>query len=198
MSRREITAVTRRQLLRLAAAGVAATSTSGWIEALADEAATNPKRKRSCILLWMNGGPSQMDTFDLKPGHANGGPFKQIDSSVPGIKISEHLPKVAASMKDLGDHPVDEHQGRRPRPRHVLSEDGISASRAASSTRRSARSSRRSWSATTRTCRTSSASRRSGSSARPRTRRGSSGRDMLRSIVGDKGYNFGITSQSSG
>ena len=43
----------------------------------------------------MNGGPSQMDTFDLKPGHANGGPFKEIQTSAPGLKISEHLPKIA-------------------------------------------------------------------------------------------------------
>jgi hypothetical protein len=49
----------------------------------------------------MNGGPSQMDTFDLKPGHANGGPFKEIATSVPGIRISEHLPKVARNMQDL-------------------------------------------------------------------------------------------------
>ena len=43
----------------------------------------------------MNGGPAQMDTFDLKPGHENGGPFKEIATAVPGIKISEHLPKIA-------------------------------------------------------------------------------------------------------
>jgi hypothetical protein len=49
----------------------------------------------------MNGGPSQMDTFDLKPGHANGGPYKEIATSVPGIKISEHLPKIATHMKDM-------------------------------------------------------------------------------------------------
>ncbi len=59
-------------------------------------------RKRSCILLWMNGGPSQMDTFDLKPGHENGGTFKEIATSVPGIKISEHLPKVAAHARAPG------------------------------------------------------------------------------------------------
>ena len=68
---------------------------SGWLEVLAADAAKNPQRKRSCILLWMTGGPTQMDTFDLKPGHANGGPFKEIATSVPGIKISEHLPKIA-------------------------------------------------------------------------------------------------------
>jgi hypothetical protein len=49
----------------------------------------------------MNGGPSQMDTFDLKPGHENGGSFKEIETSVPGIKISEHLPKIAKHMNQM-------------------------------------------------------------------------------------------------
>jgi uncharacterized protein (DUF1501 family) len=48
-----------------------------------------------CIILWMNGGPSQMDTFDLKPGKDNGGPFKEIDTAVKGVRISEHLPRLA-------------------------------------------------------------------------------------------------------
>jgi uncharacterized protein (DUF1501 family) len=43
----------------------------------------------------MAGGPSQMDTFDLKPGHANGGPFQEIKTAAPGIRISEHLPGLA-------------------------------------------------------------------------------------------------------
>jgi hypothetical protein len=46
----------------------------------------------------MNGGPSQTDTFDLKPGHANGGPFKEIQTSAPGVRISEHLPGLAQQM----------------------------------------------------------------------------------------------------
>jgi hypothetical protein len=71
---------------------------SGWMESLAADAANHPQRRRSCILLWMNGGPSQMDTFDLKPGHANGGTFHEISTTVPGIRISEHLPKVARFM----------------------------------------------------------------------------------------------------
>jgi uncharacterized protein (DUF1501 family) len=87
--------VSRRDWIKLAASGVVGFSTSGWFGALADEAAKNPQRKRSCILLWMNGGPSQLDTFDLKPGTEHGGPFKEIDTNVPGIKISEHLPKIA-------------------------------------------------------------------------------------------------------
>jgi hypothetical protein len=87
--------LSRRDWLRLSAAGVIGYSMSGWLERLAADTATDPSRKRACILLWMNGGPSQMDTFDLKPGHANGGPYKPIATSVPGIQIGEHLPKIA-------------------------------------------------------------------------------------------------------
>jgi hypothetical protein len=93
--------VSRRDWLRLTAAGVAATSTSGWIETLAADAAAHPARRRACILLWMFGGPSQTDTFDLKPGHENGGPYKPIGTAVPGLWISEHLPKIAGQMKHL-------------------------------------------------------------------------------------------------
>jgi hypothetical protein len=92
---------TRRQWLRLAAAGVAARSASGWIETLAADAAAHPGRRRACILLWMYGGPSQLDTFDLKPGHENGGPYKPIATAAPGVYISEHLPKIAGQMKHL-------------------------------------------------------------------------------------------------
>jgi hypothetical protein len=91
----------RRDWLKLSAAGVVGCSLSGWLGALAESTAANPKRKRSCILLWMSGGPSQMDTFDLKPGTDNGGPYKEIETSVRGIKISEHLPKVAAHMDKM-------------------------------------------------------------------------------------------------
>jgi hypothetical protein len=87
--------LSRRDWLKLSSAGVVASSVSGWFENLANAAAANPKRKKSVILLWMNGGPSQTDTFDLKPRHVNGGPFKEIETSAPGLRISEHLPKIA-------------------------------------------------------------------------------------------------------
>jgi hypothetical protein len=91
----------RRDWLKVAATGVAGCSMSGWLQTLADEAATNPARKRSCILLWMAGGPSHMDTFDLKPGQDNGGLFKEIDTNVAGIKIGEHLPGLAKHADKL-------------------------------------------------------------------------------------------------
>src|SRR5712692_5280358 len=87
--------LSRRDWMKLSAAGVVSYSVSGWLKTLADDTATHPQRRRSCILLWMNGGPSQMDTFDLMPGHANGGPYKEIQTAAPGLKISEHLPKLA-------------------------------------------------------------------------------------------------------
>src|SRR5262245_59628426 len=90
---------TRREWVRLVAAG--GVCARGWLRSLAADTARHPQRRRSCILLWMGGGPSQMDTFDLKPGHANGGPFKEISTSIPGVRVSELLPGVARQMKHL-------------------------------------------------------------------------------------------------
>ena len=96
---------TRRDFLRLSAAGVGALSMSGWLKVLANHAAaasggaSPPARKhKSCILLWMDGGPSHKDTFDLKPDSKGAGEFKPIATSAPGVQISEHLPKVAKVM----------------------------------------------------------------------------------------------------
>src|SRR4051794_30228094 len=91
--------LSRRVWLKLCAAGVAAFSSSGWIETFAADAARDPRRKRAAILLWMSGGPSTIDLFDLKPGHPNGGPFKERQTSAPGLKICEHLPQIS----QLGD-----------------------------------------------------------------------------------------------
>src|SRR5438876_9571308 len=93
--------LSRREWFKLSTAGVLGYSMSGWLESMAADIAGDPQRRRSCILLWMNGGPSQMDTFDLKPGHANGGPFKEIQTSIPGIHISEHLPGLAKNMEQV-------------------------------------------------------------------------------------------------
>ena len=64
--------------------------------ALAAELKSQQKR---CILLWLAGGASQLETFDPKPGAATGGPFRAIQTAVPGIQISELMPKMAAQMK---------------------------------------------------------------------------------------------------
>src|SRR5947208_6129120 len=96
-----LTETTRRKFLQLTAAGVGAASMSGWLEVLARRAAAAPAagtKAKSCILLWMAGGPSHKDTFDLKPQSKGAGDFKPIQTSAPGIEISEHLPQIAKVM----------------------------------------------------------------------------------------------------
>jgi hypothetical protein len=93
--------LSRRDVLRLSVAGAFGLSLSRWLPALAAQTASDPQRRRAVILLWMTGGPSQTDTFDLKPGHANGGPFKAIETSVPGLQVGEHLPNLAKVMEHV-------------------------------------------------------------------------------------------------
>ena len=91
----------RRRFLQLSAAGVGTTAMSGWMRVLADNAKTNTptgRKHKSCVLLWMDGGPSHKDTFDLKPDSKGAGEFKPIKTAASGIEISEHLPKVAGLM----------------------------------------------------------------------------------------------------
>ena len=83
----------RRALLRVGAVSTTV-SMSGWLGRLA-RAAEGTKPKRSVVLLWMNGGPATIDLWDLKPGHENGGPFKELQTNAPGLKFGEHLPKLA-------------------------------------------------------------------------------------------------------
>lgn len=93
--------LSRRQCIKtMLALGATTGVQTTWAGQLAAKMQAVKSRQR-LLVLWMPGGPSQMDTFDLKPGHENGGEFKEISTAVPGIKISEHLPGVAKHMKDL-------------------------------------------------------------------------------------------------
>ncbi|MCA8985722.1 MAG: DUF1501 domain-containing protein [Planctomycetaceae bacterium] len=64
---------------------------------LAEEVRQQSKR---VILLWLAGGASQLETWDPKPGRPTGGPFRAISTSVPGIHISELLPRMAQRLGD--------------------------------------------------------------------------------------------------
>jgi hypothetical protein len=61
---------------------------------------TLKKNRKSCVLLWMGGGPSSMDIWDLKPGTDNGGPFKTIATS-GDVQICEHMPLMAKQMHNM-------------------------------------------------------------------------------------------------
>ena len=93
--------ISRRHVMQSMAAGLGTVSASGWFPTLAQAAAADPNRRRHCILLWMSGGPTQTDTFDMKPDHENGGEFEEVQTAVPGLRFSEHLPKLAAMSDQL-------------------------------------------------------------------------------------------------
>ena len=93
----------RRAFLKgaLATAGGFAVANWGGLfnsQSIAQEAARQNKR---CILLWMNGGASQIDTFDMKPGRPTGGPFRPIQTNVNGTQICEYLPNMARMTDKL-------------------------------------------------------------------------------------------------
>ena len=91
------TQLSRRAFVASALTGA---SLTGWLGRLAAGVPNQP-RPRACILLWMAGGPSHIDTFDPKPdAPANvRGEFRSIGTAVPGIRISEHFPKFAGLLK---------------------------------------------------------------------------------------------------
>jgi uncharacterized protein (DUF1501 family) len=87
--------LTRRDFLRAGAAGAGAVGLT--LADLCRADAANGKGDRNCIVLFLVGGPSQLDTWDLKPDAPADihGPFKPIRTSVPGIEIGEHFPLMA-------------------------------------------------------------------------------------------------------
>ena len=92
--------VTRRQALRVGGTGLLGGMTLPSLLQLQAEAGTSkPARAKSCILLFLEGGPSHIDMWDMKPDAPKEirGPYKQISTSVPGLHVCEHLPNCAKS-----------------------------------------------------------------------------------------------------
>lgn len=92
----------RRTLLKAAALG-----SVGWLtllaEALAREAdsADRGAPAHSLIVLWLAGGPSQLDTFDPHPGTRNSGDTRAIKTAVPGVQLADGLERIAAAMDSI-------------------------------------------------------------------------------------------------
>ncbi len=88
--------MTRRQLLQVGGAGLFGMSLPRILEAQAIQSGIRP-RARSVMFLFQFGGPSQLETFDMKPAAPEKirGPFKPIPSRTPGLRICEHLPRLA-------------------------------------------------------------------------------------------------------
>jgi hypothetical protein len=121
--------LSRRALLKgvLGVAGSGTVMNWGALTGTAALAEEVRKQRKHCILLWMNGGASQFETFDMKPGRPTGGPFRPIATNVTGTHICELMPKMAKQMDKIAvirsmrtsevDHPGGiylMHTGYRP------------------------------------------------------------------------------------
>lgn len=93
--------VGRRDFLRSVSAAGLAAGCLNWTDVISASADELRDRGMACILLWMQGGPSQFETFSPLPDHANGGETKAISTSVPGIQIAEHLPHCAKVADEM-------------------------------------------------------------------------------------------------
>lgn len=112
------TGMTRRHFMKhLAGASAMLGSSLALGHSLRVHADDLKKSKKSAILLWMGGGPSTMDLWDLKPGAITGGPFQQIKTS-GDVQISEHLPMMAQQMhhmaivRSMSTREADHNRGR--------------------------------------------------------------------------------------
>jgi hypothetical protein len=96
----------RRHFLQTFGLGTAGLAVSGAISLsftdwMALHAADMRKRQMACILLWMAGGPSQLETFDPKPGTEHGGETRAIATAISGVSIAEGWNQTAKMMKDI-------------------------------------------------------------------------------------------------
>src|SRR5438046_6285910 len=88
--------IKRRDFLKVGAIG-AGLSLSGYLRLAAAGEVAAASRAKAAIFINLTGGPSHMDTFDLKPDAPSEvrGKFSPIKTNVPGVEISEHLPNLA-------------------------------------------------------------------------------------------------------
>lgn len=93
--------VHRRGFLRGVGLGAAGLAGLSFTDLMAVRAEELRKHNMACILLWMGGGPSQMETFDPKPDHKNGGGTKVIETAVPGIQIASGWERTAKVMNEI-------------------------------------------------------------------------------------------------
>jgi hypothetical protein len=124
---------TRREVLRAGGLTMLGLTLADWFRLAPQAAAAGSAstKARSCILLWLDGGPSHLDTYDLKPDAPEEvrGPFAPIETNVPGIRLCELLPQSARLMdkaailrsitSPLGEHNFGSHYlltGYKPTP----------------------------------------------------------------------------------
>jgi len=87
-------ALSRRQMLGLLAGAAGGLLAPNVAQALRS-------KQRQVLMIWLDGGMSQLESWDPKPGTDHGGPFRAIPSSVPGVHVSELLPFSAKRVHQL-------------------------------------------------------------------------------------------------
>ena len=90
--------LSRRGFLGGVAAGLGAGFAGFTAPSIAAELA---RKQRQVLVVWLAGGASQLETWDPKPKTDTGGPFRSIETTVPGVRISELLPRTAMQMHRL-------------------------------------------------------------------------------------------------
>ncbi len=94
--------VHRRLFLQGAmAAGTASVASFNGLFSIPAIAEETKRQGKKCILLWLCGAPSQFEMWDPKPGTASSGPFGAISTSIPGVQVSQLMPKCAGIMDKL-------------------------------------------------------------------------------------------------
>jgi hypothetical protein len=94
--------MSRRHFMQhLAGASAMAGAAVSFSDHMWAHAAELKKAGKGAIMMWMGGGPSTMDIWDLKPGAPTGGEFKPISTKATGVQISEHMPLTAKVMDKL-------------------------------------------------------------------------------------------------
>jgi hypothetical protein len=98
-----IRVTSRRWFLQAGIGGLAGLSMPGLLRCRAEGRGAGDAGRKAVILIWLSGGPSQLDTWDPKPAAPSEvrGPFGSIATKVPGIRICEHLPRQASIMHRL-------------------------------------------------------------------------------------------------
>jgi len=97
---RNVCRLSRRSLLRAGTAGLTGLNLPTILRAAEASGSRRPPRAKHVILLHQFGGPSHLDTFDMKPEAPEGirGEFRPIPTAVPGLVVSEHLPRFATVL----------------------------------------------------------------------------------------------------
>lgn len=110
----------RRRFLQLSLAALA----GALVHPGARAAAAGPVRggrAKACILLFMHGGASQLDTFDPKPGRPTGGSVRAIPTALPGVTVSEHLPGIARRLDRIAlVRSLTAREGNHDRARYLM------------------------------------------------------------------------------